>query len=150
MTAAQRILQGVGVSVALSLLTPFAPCGRTDPLRDAHAVLERVFQRGEAALLRPLLPRRLKIYLSCGSLGIPEGYYGADQMILLFDRLFGERLTTRFSALDPPQRGADEGQAVIVAHWQFRPREGPSQEVGLSFALALDGGWTIREIRDLK
>jgi len=150
MTAAQRILQGVGVTVALSFLTPSAPCGGADPLREAHALLERAFQRGEAAALRPLLPRRLKIYLSCRSIGIPEGYYGADQTVLLFERAFEERSTMRFSSIDPPQRIGDEGQAVIVAHWQFRQREGPGQEIHLSFSLALNGGWTIREIRDLK
>ena len=150
MTAAQRILQGVGVSVALSLLAPSAPCGRPDPLREAHAALERAFQRGEAAALGPLLPRHLKVYLSCQSLGVPEGYFGADQAILLFNRVFAERSTVRFTSTDPPQKIADDGRAVIVAHWQFRRREGPSQEIDLSFALALDGGWTIREIRDLK
>ena len=56
-----------------------------DPrLAALHGVIEKAFVRGDAKLLRPAMSRRVKTYVASSALGASDGYYGADQTLLLF------------------------------------------------------------------
>ena len=128
--------------------TPRDP--RDSRLQGIHDTIERTFLRCDARELRPALSRRVKIYVSTGLLGTGDGYFGADQLLLLLRRLFAGRSTVRFTALPAPPRQR-AGQTILTARWLSRDVGGAEQEMRVSFTLAPEGpGWSIREIRELK
>src|SRR5207245_3810814 len=91
-----------------------------------------------------------KIYVSTGLVGTSDGYFGADQLLLLLRRLFVGRSTIRFTALPAPP-GQRAREAVLTARWLSRDAGGAEQEMRVSFTLAPEGSrWSIREIRELK
>lgn len=132
-----------------------APRGRgpreagEEALRRAYAAVEKAFERSEPDPLRRLLPRRVKIYLAAQVLEISDGYYGGDQVLLALRRLFERRVTVRFAPLEAENH--PRARAVFRALWVFRENGSPQGEARLCFVFAPeDGGWTLREIRDLK
>ncbi len=121
-----------------------------DPrLESVHASIESAFLRCDAGALRPVLSRRLKIYLSGNGFG--DGYYGADQVLLLLERLFAGRFTIRFTTLAPPPRPQADGQAILSARWVSRDEDSSESDVRMIFVLAPEApGWSVREIREVK
>ena len=122
-----------------------------DRLAIVQESIEQAFVRCDAAPLEQLLARRVKIYVSAGGLGISDGYYGADQLLLMMRRMLEGRSTVRFSLLPAGARSRTGGQARVSALWLYREEGAPESEARISFTLAPEGGhWTIREIREMK
>ncbi len=124
---------------------------RNGRLRRLHAAIERAFQRCDSSLLKTAFSPRVKTFLSSRALGIRQGYYGADQALLMLRRGFEGRTTMRFK-LGPPDDAAQQaGRRVVPARWLYRDDGASKSETRLSFTLAPEGGaWFIREIRELK
>ena len=124
---------------------------REDHLAVVQESIEQAFVRCDPAPLERFLARRVKIYVSAGSLGISDGYYGADQLLLLVRRMLEGRSTVRFTLLPAGTRSRTGGQARVSALWLYREEGAPESEARISFTLAPEGGhWTIREIREMK
>ena len=144
-------------AVLVSARSPGATAGEQGEGREAppfEAVRDPIraaFARGDADRLRPVLSRRTKTYVSLEETGAPDGYYGADQLILLFRRMFAGLTTVRLSFGDPAEGPRPDGQAALTAQWIHRRDTGGRSETRLAFILALEAGaWRIREIRGLK
>jgi hypothetical protein len=151
MTATRRVLQTVLLGALAISDRPAADGGSSDSLHDLHAAIERAFVRCDTEPLRSSFSRRVKTYVASGALGVADGYYGADQILLVLGHLFAERSTIRFASLEETPRRTRDGQAVLPARWRYREEGSPEAEVGIAFTLAPEGGtWYIREIRDLK
>jgi hypothetical protein len=124
---------------------------REDRLAVIQQSIERAFIRCDPDPLRGFLARRVKIYVAAGGLGINDGYYSADQMLLLFRRMFDGRSTVRFTLLPAGARSRSGGQARVRALWLYREEGAPESEARISFTLAPESGhWSIREIRELQ
>jgi hypothetical protein len=120
-------------------------------LAGLHAAIETAFSRCDAAALRSAFPRRLKSWVGAPTLGIEEGYYGADQAILILRRAFATRTTLRFAFETPRPAPAAATPATAPARWSFRQEGIGRMEIRLLFTVARDGAtWTIREIREVK
>jgi hypothetical protein len=166
MTESTHVLQrSLPVAIALVasfVLAPAATRAGAGPVpgpsaaqqaRLAHtsSLIESAFLRGEADLLAPALSRRVKIFLAVPPLEVPDGYYGADQVIVLFRRAFAGRSTLRFAAHAPEPRARAGGQVLLTARWSARDASSVEMEHRLTFVLAPeDDALTVREIRELK
>ncbi len=153
----------LAVTILLSLVcaaTPAAsshtrPAGKESvvpaPLIQLHALIERSFQRCESGLLKPAFSRRVKTYVASSALARSEGYYGADQLVLLFKRLFEARTTIRFAPFTDAPEIRKDGRAILSARWISRGSGSSRHEMRFTFVMARErDGWRIREIRDLK
>lgn len=121
------------------------------PLAELHERVERAFVRCDAAQLRPILSRRVKTFVASRALTPAEGYYGADQLLLLFERLFEGRTTIRFRAITPDPKLRRDGRASLPIRWISRASGQPPSEISLALILVMEGAdWQIREIRDQK
>jgi hypothetical protein len=125
--------------------------GTDERLRHLHAAIEAAFQRCDVALLRDAFSRRVKTYLSSRALGVRQGYYGADQVLLMLRRGFDGRKTLRFRLGAPDDAVQQNGRRAVRARWLYRDEGASKSEARLSFTLAPEGeDWCIREIRELK
>jgi len=107
------------------------------------------FTNGEADRIARLLSPKMKSYVACRMLADADGYYGADQLLLLLRRLFRGRATTGFRVVQAAAQRPD-GQAVMQAIWTFRESGAAAADIRLAFTLAREAGaWRLREIRDL-
>jgi hypothetical protein len=130
---------------------PAAAPERVDALRRLHAAIEAAFERCDHTLLKSAFSKRVKTFLSSKALAVKQGYYGADQALLILRRGFEGRSTLRFklSALDDsiPQNE----RTALRALWLYREEGASKSEARLTFTLVPeDGAWCIREIRELK
>lgn len=122
-----------------------APSADTAGPGAVAAALQTTFAESEASNLRPFLSRRVKTYLALSDVGPPNGYYGADQALLLLRRMFSDRATIRFTLTPPPER---PGTIVLQGRWTFRDDTTPRGELHFAFTVVPDGSaWRIREIR---
>jgi hypothetical protein len=127
-----------------------------EPERDGrlwrlHAAIERTFQRCDASLLKTAFSPRVKTFLSARALGVRQGYYGADQALLILRRGFEGRTTLRFKLGAPDDAAQQAGRRVIPARWLYRDEGASISERRLSFTLAPEGAaWFIPEIREMK
>ena len=116
-----------------------------------HAAIEAAFQRCDVAPLRSAFSRRVKTLLSSRALGVRQGYYGADQALLILGRGFEGLRTLRFRLAEPDDAARQDGRLAVRARWVYREESASKSEVRLSFTFAPEGGdWCIREIRELK
>jgi hypothetical protein len=144
------------VTIGILLLPAVPPGAAADeppasPLAGLHARVERAFARCDAGLLRPVLSRKIKTFVAAGALTETDGYYGADQLVILFERLFEGRTTLRVEALSPDPKPRRDGSASLPIRWISSGRSGSRSEIALAFILTMEGqDWQIREIRDLK
>jgi hypothetical protein len=121
------------------------------PLAELHQKVERAFVRCDAALLRPVLSRRIKTFVASRALAPSDGYYGADQLLLLFERLFEGRTTVQFTALSADPKPRRDGRASLPIRWISSGSGQSRSEISLALILAKEGtDWQIREIRDQK
>ena len=93
------------------------------------------------------------MFVATRALAPTDGYYGADQLLILFERLFDGRTDHRsnsghFRAIRKPRR---DGRASLPIRWVSSDGSESRSEVSLTLILAKEGtDWQIREIRDLK
>jgi hypothetical protein len=120
-------------------------------LQFVQAEIRDGFASGDPERLAGTLPQRVKTYISCRPIDVGDGYYGTDQLRLLFRRMFRARQTVRFVISEPALTPRPDGRAVAVADWRYRESGGATRESRIAFTLALEGpDWRVREIRDLK
>lgn len=141
------VLLAVSITPALSAEETPTPT----PLAKLHARVERAFSRCDAAQLRPILSRKVKMLVATRSLAPSDGYYGADQLLILFERLFEGRTTIGFKALSTDPKTRRDGRANLPIRWISSDSGESRSELSLTLILAKEGtDWQIREIRDLK
>ena len=129
----------------------FAETERDERLRRLHGAIEAAFLGCHATPLGTAFSKRLKIFLSSRALGVRQGYYGADQALLILRRGFDGRTTLRFKLGALDEGAQQNGRRIVRARWLYREEDGSKSEARLSFTLATEGGdWCIREIRELK
>jgi hypothetical protein len=135
-----------------TLAAPPAGAGELDPaFRAVQQQVTDAFVQADASRLSSTLSPKMKTYVACPLLGLGDGYYGADQMRLLFRRLFRDRETVRFRILQPTKGTGPDGSAVVMAAWSYREGGAPPAEARLTFTLAREGeAWRVREIRELR
>jgi hypothetical protein len=120
------------------------------PHESVAVAIEKAFAHNDARLLRSVLPKRSKVYLSTLTLGIEDGYYGPDQLIALLDRIFRLRPTRRFT-WEPPRASPSDQPVSLTAVWRYRPKGGSRSSIRLRFVVAPgSSGWSVREIRESK
>jgi hypothetical protein len=160
MSRHSRLLAGIVILSAMTFLSPILAAppsadleGRvTEPgLQIVQAELSDSFASGDPERLAGTLPQRVKTYISCRAIDVGDGYYGTDQMRLLFRRMFRLRQTVRFVISEPALTPRPDGRAVSIADWRYREEGGAPRESRIAFTLAREGpDWRVREIRDLK
>jgi hypothetical protein len=124
---------------------------QADALRRLHAAIESAFTRCDHTLLKSAFSNRVKTFLSSKALAVRQGYYGADQAVLILRRGFEGRTTLRFilSALD--ESSQQNERTALRARWLYREEGASKSEARLTFTLVPEGGtWCIREIREMK
>lgn len=112
--------------------------------------LEGVFRQENIQGLRQLVSRGEKIYLSSPSLGFEDGYYSGDQVCLLIQEVFRSRNTVRFNFLKGADLPPDVSRIATLARWTYRIGKSKDRTVDIAFTLIRrDGGWTLKEVRDV-
>src|SRR3989441_7604546 len=123
---------------------------RDERLGRLHAAIEAAFQGCDATPLGNTFSKRVKTFLSSRALGVRQGYYGADQALLILRRGFEGRTTLRFKLAAPDDGAQQNGRRTVRARWLYREEGESKSEARLSFTLAPEGeDWCIREIREL-
>ncbi len=123
-----------------------AAAARTPTDQDA---IEQAFQRCDVGSLKGAFSPRVKPLLDSHALGVRQGYYGADQTVLMLKRAFGGRSTVRFRITAPDAGPTDRTRRILSARWLYRDEGAPKTDARLAFTLAREGsGWYIREIRE--
>ena len=132
-------------------VSPGSGADREEGLQRLHAAIEEAFERCESTPLKRAFSRRVKTLMSSRALGVRQGYYGADQVLLFLQRAFEGRATLRFKLVTPDDAPPGNARRALRARWLYRDEGASKSEARLSFALAAEGGdWLIREIRELK
>jgi hypothetical protein len=123
-----------------------------DPrLKQLRDTIETAFRHCDAAPLGNAFSRGVKSYLSSRALGVRQGYYGADQVLMILRRSFKGRSTVRFKLGDQDELVPQGGRRLVTARWLYRDESGPKLDARLSFTLRREGAvWHIREIREMK
>jgi hypothetical protein len=152
MTATQRLLQVILTTAILfvGIAAAADDSATVDRVKSITASIEKAFSRNDARELRPVLPRRGKIRVASRTLEIDEGYYGREQIVIVFQRLFEARKTLSFSFQPRDPRHGRDRRIQLTALWRYRPPTAASSQIRLEFTLApLDEAWWVREIREL-
>lgn len=124
---------------------------RAERLERLHAAIEKAFERCDSGPLRRAFSPRVKTYLASRTLAVRQGYYGADQALLILRRGFEGRTTVRFRLKDLDDAAPEDDRRVVEARWLHRRAGAAKSEARLTFTLAEEGGvWYIREIRERK
>jgi len=145
------LFAAAAAEATLARASPSDDPEQDEGLARLHAAIEAAFQRCDVAPLRTAFSRRVKTLLSSRALGVRQGYYGADQALLILGRGFEGLRTLRFRLAEPDDAARQDGRLAVRARWVFREEGASKTEVRLSFTFAPEGeGWCIREIRELK
>ena len=116
-----------------------AACGR----------VVRAFSEGEAQVLRPLLPSDTKIFLELKTLREARGYFGAHQVVRVFDDFFSRHEVVAFEPEEDPEAPESSRTVSLTGVLTFRAEGGRPRRTTLSVVLVDDGdGWVLREIRE--
>jgi hypothetical protein len=136
------------ILILLGLATVAAAGGSAS--KEPLETLEGVFREGNVQGLRQLVSRGEKIYLSSPSLGFEDGYYSGDQVCLLIQEVFRSRITVRFNFLKGADLPPDTSRIASLARWTYRIGKSKDRTVEIAFTLIRrDGGWTLKEVRDV-
>jgi len=140
---------GLVLGLHLALAPSFA--GEARLQRSAPIeLLGNAFRLGDLQSLRRLLGSDEKVYMASANLGFDAGYYSADQVCLLIRGVLRDRTTLKFDFLSGPANPSQDSPSVAVARWIYRRGNSRETTVRLSFMLVRrDGGWVLKEVRDL-
>ena len=133
----------LSLTVSFPLLAQEAPGHSLD-------ILERTFREENPSHIREIAEKGEKILMDSGSLGFPHGYYSVDQVCLVLQSTFRSRSTVQFSFLKRASTPDQPSRVVAVGRWKFR--SGQSRETTAQIAFTLvrrNGGWTLKELRDV-
>lgn len=136
----------VALPLALSLLG--AGSGPSD-LSAARSRIVRAMAGGQADYLHPLLPRSSKVFLQLREIREARGYFGANQVVKVFEDFFARNASAGFTLLE---NGHPEDQTSIQVRGKLRlahGHNGDQRSLILTFVLTREPeGWTIREVRE--
>jgi len=132
-----------------------APSSRDDDSRakieDRLAALATAFRSEDARGIADLLPEEGKVFLSITITGIESGYYGRDQVYFIFQKIFSQHDTTRFSIRLQGSKDPSPGLAYGVANWAFRRKDGSNSDTVMHFVFSKkNGGWALVQIREAR
>ena len=145
-----RVIATIPFALLVAIFFAGFTSATTLPYESVAVAIEKAFARNDARLLRSVLPKRSKVYLSTLTLGIEDGYYGPDQLVALLDRIFRLRPTRRFT-WEPPRTSPSDQSVSLTAVWRYRPKGGSRSSIRLRFVVASgSSGWSVREIRESK
>ena len=145
----KRLVLAISAILMLLGLATVAAAGGSAS-KEPLETLEGVFREGNVQGLRQLVSRGEKIYLSSPSLGFEEGYYSGDQVCLLIQEVFRSRITVRFNFLKGADLPPDTSRIATLARWTYRIGKSKDRTVEIAFTLIRrDGGWTLKEVRDV-
>ncbi|HEV8375813.1 MAG TPA: hypothetical protein VGR38_06205 [Candidatus Polarisedimenticolia bacterium] len=100
--------------------------------------------------MRQLLDREEKTFIASANLGFDPGYYSVDQVCLLLQDALRSRTTLKFSFLTGAAPPPKASRVVSVARWIYTKGRSREQTVQMAFTLVWrDGGWVLKEIRDV-
>ena len=143
------LCSGGALRTARAATTSTVEPGPDARIERLSSAIEGAFRRCDSSLLKGCFSPRVKTFLSSRSLGVRQGYYGADQVLLILQRGFAGRSTLRFRLDQPDEPAPQLGRRVLPSLWRFKDEGTPKSEARLSFTLAPEGGaWFIREIRE--
>ena len=144
---------GLVLVVALILAAPTVVAGAAEnrpPAPEPMRILESSFRQGRTDRLRELMTAQEKVYLNSPRLGLDNGYYSADQVCLLLQEIFRSRTTVRFDFLSGMHSPPGAPRVVAVSRWTYRRSKSREQTIEIAFTLIRrDGGWSLKEIRDI-
>jgi len=145
----KRLVVAIPPFLVLLLLATHAAAGGSAS-KEPLETLEGVFREQNVQGLRQLVSRGEKIYLSSPSLGFEDGYYSGDQVCLLMQEVFRSRVTVRFNFLKGADLPPDTSRIASLARWTYRIGKSKDRTVEIAFTLIRrDGGWTLKEVRDV-
>lgn len=139
------------VAVAIFLwAASLALAGQGSPSGNPLEPLERMFREGDPGRIRQVAAKGEKILMDSGTLGFPHGYYSIDQVCLVLQSIFRSRSTLQFNFLkggNPPEQPE---RIIAVGRWKFRTGRSREQTAQIAFTLVRrDGGWILKELRDV-
>src|SRR5258705_5439168 len=121
---------------------PAAAPERADGLRRLHAAIEAAFGRCDHTLLKSAFSKRVKTFLSSKALAIKQGYYGADQALLILRLWFEGGTTLRFKLSALEDANQQNERTALRARWLYREEGASKSEAQLSLSLVPeDGTW---------
>jgi hypothetical protein len=128
----------------------FALAAQEPPSGNPLEPLERMFREGDPGRIRQVAGKGEKILMDSETLGFPHGYYSVDQVCLVLQTIFRSRSTLQFNFLkggDPPEQPS---RIIAVGRWRFRTGRSREQTAQIAFTLVQrDGGWILKELRDV-
>ncbi len=136
---------GLLIGLVAGVVTAESP--GTDAALAAVNAFGNAMQRGEASLLRPLLPQKGKVQLKLDRLGPEQGSFSASQVEALLRDFLAQGLVRGFQVLrvdDHPHGLALASTRVDLTDKQGRPA---TVELHLTFQSEGDR-WVLRGIRE--
>ena len=147
----RRLWIAVSVFLAATLVAPADREAKPpEQVDQALRQIEVAFRTAESRRLGPVLPRDSKVLVALDSFSQPEGYYAADQVILLFQEIFEAARVIHFH-LDRKRLGSADAVVLYVpARWAVRTEESGIREARLQFTIRReDDAYYIRSIKEL-
>jgi hypothetical protein len=141
-------LRLTGLLVLVMLATAAAAQGLgKDDARAAAESFGKALVSGRAAALRPLLPKRGKVYLALTRLGPEDGVFGSSQVeAVLGDFLTGGKVVS-FQISRCDSDGASS--ALAHAHAVLTDHDGQTARVEIHLGFQPeDGRWVLREVKE--
>jgi len=117
--------------------------------RDSARAFGEALTRGDASLLRPILPDKGKVRLQLEKFGSEQGYFSANQVEALLQDSLDRRRATNFEILHVESQ--QKGFALVHVRATLSTAGSPPQVVGLRLGMQPeDQRWVLREIRETR
>ena len=138
-------------AVTVLLLSAFPSLSAPDTSDSSPLeVLARMFREEDPGRIRQIAPKAEKILMDSESLGFPHGYYSVDQVCLVLETVFRSRSTLQFNFLKGAGTPEPTSRIVAVGRWMFRTERSREKSAQIAFTLVRrNGGWTLKELRDV-
>lgn len=112
--------------------------------------IEGAFRHGDAGRLAGVLPRDSKIMVGLDSFSRPKAYYGPDQVILIFRKIFRNvrilRFELEYDDLDPSRSEL----VYVPATWSVRWESSGIKDLRLQFTIRREAGaYYVRGIKEV-
>jgi hypothetical protein len=139
------------VSLPLLLAGDADSARRVDPgLLQALKQIESAFRNGDAGRLAGVLPPNSKTMVGLDSFSRPKAYYGPDQVILIFRKIFRNvrilHFELEYDDLDP----ARSEVVYVPANWSVRRESSGIKDLRLQFTIRREAGaYYVRGIKEV-
>jgi len=148
MTASALGIVTIACSPALAASDP--PPSADDPiLGKSLEGIASAFRTEKPDPIASLVPSDGKAYVLLTSVGGSAGYYSRDQVYFIFNKVFAQHDTTKFSIRK--QKKEDQGKDFVycVGDWSYHRHDGVDGNSQIHFVLSMrKGTWALVEIRE--